>query len=77
MPLELVMDGIQQDRPPTMEITIGDRLFEVEPVDSQNVKIVRLLRCQLDDYLNPAFMPGQMIRFSALTDQDEPRNDMV
>lgn len=77
VPLELVLEGVHQERPATVEMMIAGRLCEVVPVDSNTVRIVRLLQCELDDYLNPMFMPGKTIRFSAGLVQDDTENNMV
>jgi hypothetical protein len=77
VPLELVLEGLYQERPATVEMMIDGRLCEVVPVDLNTVRLVRLLQCELDDYLNPLFTPGKTIRFSAGMVQDDTENNMV
>lgn len=46
------------------EIELGGILMQVRmEQDNNQATIVRLLRCSLDDYLNPAYAPGQQISF--------------
>ena len=41
------------------EIRVEGILMEVEPMSEDQAKIVRLLDCGLQDYLNPRYSPGQ------------------
>lgn len=45
------------------EIEIGGILMQVRMEPGNRATIVRLLRCGLDDYLNPAYAPGSQIAF--------------
>ncbi|MNJ56802.1 YlzJ-like family protein [Paenibacillus bouchesdurhonensis] len=46
------------------EIELGGILMQVRMEHEHNrATIIRLLRCSLDDYLNPAYSPGQQISF--------------
>lgn len=46
------------------ELRIGRVLMEVEPAGEHEAKIVRLLHCDLSDYLNPAYAPGSLISYT-------------
>ncbi|MNO71407.1 hypothetical protein D3C76_623230 [compost metagenome] len=45
------------------EIEVSGILMQVRMEEGNKATIIRLLRCGLDDYLNPAFAPGQQIMF--------------
>lgn len=45
------------------EIELGGILMQVRMEQDNRATIIRLLRCSLDDYLNPAFAPGQQVTF--------------
>lgn len=74
VPIDIVMAGFDAERSAavTMEIEVGGIVMEVEPVDARSARIVRLLRCELNDYLNNAYMPGQLVRFTPFLDKDNP-----
>ena len=43
------------------EIEMGGILMQVRMEPGNRATIIRLLRCSLDDYLNPMLYPGQQI----------------
>ncbi|MNJ53343.1 hypothetical protein D3C77_487280 [compost metagenome] len=45
------------------EIQLGGVLMQVRMEQNNRATIIRLLNCTLNDYLNPAFAPGQQIRY--------------
>ena len=45
------------------EIEIGGILMQVRMEPGNRATIIRLLRCGLDDYLNPSYAPGAQIAF--------------
>ncbi|WP_419873153.1 YlzJ-like family protein [Candidatus Pristimantibacillus sp. PTI5] len=63
MPLELVLEGFNDEMENLQEIWSNGVKMQVMPVAPGMGKIVRLLECQLDDYLNPKFMPGNIIHY--------------
>jgi len=63
MPIELVLNGMDQPRPADMELEIDGVLMQVAPLNATSGTIVRLLRCPLQTYLNPAYAPGQLIQY--------------
>lgn len=63
MPIELVLSGIDQERASDLEIESNGILMQVTPLDMTSGTIVRLLRCPLNTYLNPAYAPGQTIHY--------------
>ncbi|AJY76623.1 YlzJ-like family protein [Paenibacillus beijingensis] len=65
MPLELVLDGFHGERPSLMTIRINGVVMEVEPVAPGTGKIVRLLECDLYQYLNAQYAPGELVSFFA------------
>ncbi|MBO9600703.1 MAG: YlzJ-like family protein [Cohnella sp.] len=65
MPLELVLDGMQAQPGPFVEITRGEVTMQVRPTAPGVGTIVRLLSAPLDQYLNPEYMPGRSIYYAA------------
>jgi hypothetical protein len=63
MPLELVLDGIQNEPGPFVEVTIKGVTMQLQPVSPGIGRLVRLLNAPLDCYLRPEYLPGQMICF--------------
>lgn len=72
MPYEAVWQGGAPNEPSlTTELQIGSLLMQVEPMDGNKAKIVRLLNCELADYLNPLYAPGSTISFIPVIDQNK------
>ncbi|MBW7453636.1 YlzJ-like family protein [Paenibacillus sepulcri] len=65
MPLELVLDGMDEQPGPYVDITIGNVRMQIEPISPGIGKIVRLLECPLDAYLQPQYSPGTVILFGS------------
>jgi hypothetical protein len=61
MPMEVIFAGMDQQTYNFVEVTVGGILMQVEIVGVNQAKIVRLLSCRPEDYLNPAYTPGTMI----------------
>ncbi|MFD0587523.1 YlzJ-like family protein [Paenibacillus sp. GCM10027627] len=63
MPLELVFHGMDKEQEPLQEIWAGGVRMQIVPIAPGMGRIVRLLDCSLDDYLNPELTPGNVICF--------------
>lgn len=63
MPLEWVFEGYDQFNPTYTEIVYDGVQMLIEPTGSFQGKIVRLLSCNPQDYLNPNYSPGTIIHF--------------
>lgn len=63
MPLEVVLEGFNDDREDMQEIWTSGVKMQVIPIAPGMGKIVRLIECGLDDYLNPLFTPGTIIQY--------------
>jgi hypothetical protein len=63
MPLELVYEGFENFIPQHEEIVHNGVSMVVEPFGTHQSKIVRLLSCNPQDYLNPSYSPGSVIHF--------------
>lgn len=63
LPIELVLEGLNRDMEPHQEVWVNGVFMQVEPVAPGMGKIVRLLQCSLDDYLNPALAPGSIVMY--------------
>lgn len=53
------------------EIRVDGILMEVEPMAEGQAKIVRLLDCGLQDYLDPRYAPGSIIRYIPTVKNEE------
>lgn len=62
IPEELYWDNesVQQQY---QEIEVSGILMQVRMDVGNQATIIRLLRCSLEDYLNPALAPGQQIMY--------------
>ncbi|MCR2805072.1 YlzJ-like family protein [Paenibacillus soyae] len=65
LPLELVLQGFDQEPEPTCEVWSGDVKLEIVPVAQGMGRIVRVLQCKLEDYLRPELTPGSIIYYAA------------
>lgn len=65
MPPELVFANLEQmEKQEVKEIDMGGGVtMMVEPINSYEGKIIRLISPNPQDYLNPRFAPGQTISF--------------
>ncbi|WP_373229534.1 YlzJ-like family protein [Cohnella sp.] len=68
MPLELVLDGIQNEPGPFIVITIRDVTLQIAPLAPGIGRIVRLVSAPLDYYLREEYTPGQIICFHPTTE---------
>lgn len=59
-----------QERLPLKEIRVGGVLMEVEALGEEEARIVRLLDCGLNHYLNPDYAPGRIIRYVPTLEND-------
>jgi len=64
MPMDYTGVQLEEPAPPlSKEVRVEGILMEVEPLAEDQAKIVRLLDCMLQDYLNPRYAPGAIIRY--------------
>ncbi|GIQ68582.1 hypothetical protein XYCOK13_14060 [Xylanibacillus composti] len=64
VPLEQVMqEPVDSQRAPTREVVINGITMEIEPIDEQQARIVRIFSPRPNDYLNPAYMPGTVFNW--------------
>jgi hypothetical protein len=63
MPLELVLEGLHDEVEKVQEVWANGVKMQVMPVAPGMGKIVRLIECGLDDYLNPNLMPGTIVHY--------------
>ncbi len=64
MPMEMIMRNVDHTDYHYQETEIDGVRMLVEPIPhSTEVKIVRLMSPDPQDYLNPRYMPGQTIYF--------------
>lgn len=60
MPLELVLEGVQQNRY-YKEIQVDGVKLQVEELENGQYRINKLLSTDPFDFLNPQFQPGNLI----------------
>jgi hypothetical protein len=63
MPMEVIFAGMETQTYDYYELTLNGITMQVEKVGMNQAKIVRLLSCRPDDYLNAAYFPGTVIEF--------------
>lgn len=63
LPLEQVLEGWDKLRNPTMELTLGHAVMEIEPINAKQARIVRLISPYANDYLAPEFAPGTIVEW--------------
>ncbi|CAM4261680.1 YlzJ-like family protein [Paenibacillus typhae] len=63
VPLEQMFEGAYSNGQQLQEVTIGGMLMQVEPLEGRQARIVRLLQCPLDKYLDPSFAPGAVVDY--------------
>jgi hypothetical protein len=63
MPLELVLDGMQSDPAPMIEVSRGELTMLLAPVAPGVGRLVRLLSAPLDYYLRAEFSPGSLVYY--------------
>jgi hypothetical protein len=63
MPMEVIFAGMEQQTYNFIEVVVGGIPMQVERVGVNQAKVVRLLSCRPEDYLNPAYAPGTMIYY--------------
>ncbi|MEF3304892.1 YlzJ-like family protein [Paenibacillus sp. GYB003] len=63
VPIETVLEGMDDPRPATVEMTVNGVMMQIEPVSPYSGKIVRLLSPDPTHFLNPDYAPGKLIDF--------------
>jgi hypothetical protein len=63
IPEEKVFEGYENYNPEYLEVDINGVAMQVEMVSGSQARIVRLLSCNANDYLNPSYTPGSMLEF--------------
>lgn len=62
LPLEDVLEGVEQDPQPTIQLSLGGGiLVEAEPLGSFQARVVRVLSTDPRHYLEPHCQPGSII----------------
>ncbi|MFE5319540.1 YlzJ-like family protein [Paenibacillus sp. NPDC056579] len=63
MPLEVVMEGIENMESNQMEIVVNGISMQVQPLNANQASIVRIISCNPQDFMNPQYSPGRVIEF--------------
>lgn len=61
MPMEQVWEGVFSNLTMTREVVVQGMLMQVEPLEEGRARVVRLLDCPLERYLDSAYSPGAII----------------
>lgn len=61
MAMEQVWEGAFSNYVATREVMVQGMLMQVEPMEDGRARIVRLLDCPLNRYLDSSFSPGAII----------------
>ncbi len=70
VPMEQVMQELEDNkRAPTREVVINGITMEIESIDEQQARIVRIHSPRPNDYLNPAYMPGAVFNWISELDR--------
>ena len=68
IPQDQLWDGFDDKVEPYQEIYMNGLIMQVQPLNAYQAKIVRIVSPDPQDYLNPSYLPGQMIRFRPSVD---------
>lgn len=63
LPLEIVFENWDRPMKRAREIVVDGITMEVEPLNEQEAKIVRIVSSDPEHFLNPALAPGQVVSF--------------
>lgn len=65
VPLEEVLAGFQAEEKINQgrEVWVDGVYMQVEPIAPGMGKVIRLIHCGLDDYLNPQLSPGTVVKY--------------
>lgn len=63
VPLEQIFAGIEDEVKPLKEMHVDGLIMQVEQVNESEARIVRLISPNPQDYLNPKYTPGQLIKW--------------
>ncbi|WP_438448280.1 YlzJ-like family protein [Gorillibacterium sp. sgz5001074] len=66
IPEETIFEGYDTFQPQYMELSLNGISMQVEMVEGGQARIVRLLSCDANDYLNPAYAPGNLLEFQPI-----------
>jgi hypothetical protein len=63
IPMEVIFAGMEQQTYNYVDVVVSGIPMQVERVGVNQAKVVRLLSCRPEDYLNSAYTPGTMIYY--------------
>lgn len=61
MPVEAVLEGMEEFRPHYQELITGEARLLVEATGPGQGRVVRLISPRAQDYLDPRYQPGAII----------------
>lgn len=63
LPLDDVFAGWDEERPRPQEVTVDGVTMLVEPINSREAKIVRIISSNPEDFMKAKFQPGEKVAF--------------
>lgn len=69
VPLEQIISGIENDIEAPQEVEVDGLLMQVQPIDGNRARIVRLISPDPQHYLNPRYAPGSVIHYRPSFDE--------
>lgn len=66
MPLEAVLEGMEEFRPQYRELVLGEARLLVEDSGPGQCRVVRLISPRAEDYLDPRYQPGENIMVAGI-----------
>jgi hypothetical protein len=64
VPIDDVLEGMEEEPAPTMELIVGGVLMELEPQGDFQAKVVRIISSDPQDYLASQHQPGSIVRWT-------------
>lgn len=61
MPMEQVWEGSFSNLAMTRDVVVQGMLMQIEPLEEGRARVVRLLDCPLERYLDSTYSPGAII----------------
>jgi hypothetical protein len=63
VPMEVIFAGMEEFAPKYVDLRMDGYEMQVEPINDQQARIVRLNSMNPQDYLNPRLAPGTIIEY--------------
>jgi len=64
IPIEDVLEGLDESPPPTVDVAVHGVLLQVEPLTHFSGRVQRLISSDPQAYLNPQYQPGTILHWT-------------